>query len=73
MFTEPSLRARADFKNDINWCMINIIQKLIKLRQSIYRTEIIPLRSSNKSKVLQNQLFKKFDCLNLDRTVVSLI
>ncbi len=74
IFTASLLRTRANFKNDIIYWMINIIQKLIKLRQSIYLAEIMPLRTLNKS----NAYFKirsgrSLTCLNLDRTVVNLI
>ncbi len=54
--------------------MINIIQKIIKLRQSIYRRAIISLRASNKSKgYFQSSFLRGLTCLNLDRTVIGLI
>ncbi len=54
--------------------MINIIQKIIKLRQSIYRRAIISLRASNKSKgYFQISFLRGLTCLNLDRTVIGLI
>ncbi len=52
--------------------MINIIQKIIKLRRSIYRTEIISLRASNKIKLyFKIRFLRSLTCLNLDRTVIS--
>ncbi len=54
--------------------MINIIQKIIKLRQSIYRRAIISLRASNKSKgYFQISFLRGLRYLNLDWTVISLI
>ncbi len=72
MLTASLLRTRVDFKNDINQWVINIIQKIIKLRRSIYRTEIISLSTSNKSKVyFKIRFLTSLTCLNLDRTVIS--
>jgi len=52
--------------------MINIIQKIIKLRRSIYRTEIISPRASNKIKIyFKIRFLRNLTCLNLDRTVIS--
>jgi len=54
--------------------MRNIIQKIIKLRQSIYRRAIISLRASNKSKgYFQISFLRGLPCLTSDRTVIGLI